>query len=52
MNRELQYTPGITVGSHSVIGAASIVTHDVPEWAVVAGNPARVVRMKKDLWID
>jgi maltose O-acetyltransferase len=36
--------PGITIGSRSVIGAGSVVTRDVPEGVVVAGNPARVIR--------
>ncbi len=36
---------GITVGPRSVIGAGSVVTHDVPADAVVAGNPARLLRM-------
>lgn len=35
---------GVTVGKNSVIGAASVVTRDVPENSVAAGNPARVVR--------
>jgi acetyltransferase-like isoleucine patch superfamily enzyme len=35
---------GITVGARSVIGAGSVVTRDVPADAVVAGNPARVLR--------
>lgn len=35
---------GVTVGRHSVIGAGSVVTKDVPDNCVVAGNPARVVR--------
>ncbi len=39
--------PGLRIGSHSVIGAASVVTHDVPEWAVAAGVPARIIRMRK-----
>ena len=36
--------PGVTVGKHAVIGAASVVTHDVPDYAVAVGNPARVVK--------
>lgn len=35
------------IGAHSIIGAGAVVTHDVPDNAVVAGNPARVIRMRK-----
>lgn len=34
--------PGLTVGKYSLIGAGSVVTKDVPDYAVVSGNPARV----------
>lgn len=34
---------GVSIGSHSVIGAGAVVTRPVPEWAVVAGNPARQI---------
>ena len=37
---------GITIGERSTIGAGSVVTKDVPEGAVVAGNPARILRHK------
>lgn len=36
--------PGITIGQHSVVGAGSVVTKDVPPFTVVAGNPARIVK--------
>src|ERR1700761_8386976 len=35
---------GITVGENAVVGAGSVVTRDVPPGAVVAGNPARIVK--------
>ena len=36
--------PGLTVGKNALIGAGSVVTKDVPDYAVVSGNPARVRR--------
>lgn len=36
--------PGVTIGDHSVIAAGSVVTSDVSERSVAAGNPARIVR--------
>ena len=38
---------GITIGECAVVGAGSVVTKDVPPYAVVAGNPARVRRFLK-----
>jgi acetyltransferase-like isoleucine patch superfamily enzyme len=35
---------GITIGENAVVGAGSVVTHDVPDNAIVAGNPARLMR--------
>lgn len=35
---------GITIGEGAIVGACSVVTHDVDPWTVVAGNPARVVK--------
>jgi acetyltransferase-like isoleucine patch superfamily enzyme/dTDP-4-dehydrorhamnose 3,5-epimerase-like enzyme len=34
--------PGITVGQEAMVGAGSVVTHDVPAYAIVVGNPARI----------
>lgn len=37
-------TAGIKIGKHCVIGAGSIVTKDIPECSVVAGNPATIIK--------
>jgi len=36
---------GLTIGQHALVGGGSVVTRDVPPYAVVAGNPARVLRI-------
>jgi acetyltransferase-like isoleucine patch superfamily enzyme len=38
---------GVTIGKEAVIAAGAVVTKDVPDYAVAAGNPARVVRLLK-----
>ena len=35
---------GVTIGECAIVGAGSVVTHDVPDHTVVAGNPARLLR--------
>jgi maltose O-acetyltransferase len=36
--------PGVTIGSHAVVGTGSVVSRDVPDYGVAVGNPARVVK--------
>lgn len=40
--------PGVTIGKGSVVGANSVVTHDVPPYSVVAGSPARIIGTRLD----
>ena len=36
--------PGVKIGNNVVIGAGSVVTKDIPDWSIAAGNPCRVIR--------
>ena len=36
--------PGVTVGRYAIVGSDSVVTKDVPDYAVVVGNPAKVIK--------
>ncbi len=38
--------PGVTIGSHAIIGAHSFVNRDIPEYAVAVGSPARVIKFR------
>ena len=40
--------PGVTIGDGAIVAAKSVVSHDVPPYAIVAGNPAKVVKMRFD----
>lgn len=37
--------PGVTVGRHAIVGAAAVVTKDVPDYGIAVGNPAKVVKI-------
>lgn len=46
---------GVNIGKHSVIGANSVVTHNIPPYSVAVGNPARVIKRynsTKKRWIN
>lgn len=34
---------GITIGENALVGAGAVVTHDVPDYAIVAGVPAKII---------
>jgi acetyltransferase-like isoleucine patch superfamily enzyme len=38
--------PGVRIGAHAIVGAGSVVTNDVPDYAIVAGVPARILRSR------
>lgn len=40
--------PGIIIGENAMVGAGAVVTKDVPPFALVLGNPARITKMLKD----
>lgn len=39
--------PGVTVGEGAIVGAASVAMRDVPDWTIVAGNPAQVIKTRE-----
>jgi len=42
-------TAGVTIGRHSIIGAGSVVTKDIPEYSIAMGNPAKVIKKYNSL---
>lgn len=41
--------PGVVIGENALVGAGAVVTHDVPDGAVVAGNPARIIKQVDEI---
>lgn len=46
LGRECVVGSGVTIGHGAVVGARAVVTRDVPPYAIVAGNPARLIRYR------
>jgi acetyltransferase-like isoleucine patch superfamily enzyme len=40
--------PGVTIGEGAIVGAAALVTKDVPAWTIVAGVPAKVIKVLEE----
>lgn len=41
--------PGVKIGNHVIIGACTVVTKDVPDWAVVVGNPGVIKKYRNKI---
>lgn len=41
--------PGVEIGDHSIIAAGAIVTRSIPEYSIAGGNPARVIRDRRNV---
>ena len=48
--------PGVTIGSNVVIGSGAVVTKDIPDGVIAAGNPCKVIRpiteKDKQYWLE
>lgn len=45
---DVKICPGVTIGEGSVIGMGSVVTKDVPKYAIVGGNPAKILKYRDE----
>ena len=53
LGQRVMILPGVSVGEHSIIGAGSVVTHDIPAYSIAVGSPANVVKkwnFEKGIW--
>lgn len=41
--------PGVHIGKHAIVGAGAVVTKNVPDYAIVGGNPARIIKFRKNI---
>ncbi len=49
IGRQVIFTPGRTVKKGSIIGAGTVLTKDFPEYSIVGGNPARLIKSRLDI---
>lgn len=47
IGRRVVIMPGVTIGNGVIVGACAVVTKDVPDYAVVAGVPAKIIKYRK-----
>ncbi len=41
--------PGVTIGDGCVIGVGSVITHDIPQYNIAVGTPAKVIKPVKEI---
>ena len=46
--KNVRICKGVTIGDNAVIAACSVVTKDVPAWTIVAGVPAKVIKVLEE----
>lgn len=50
IGRRVMILPGVHIGNGCVIGAGAVVAKDIPPYSVAVGNPARVIKNRKEEW--